>query len=151
MPWNIIRYNILNDDPSRGPELYGTEPWYFYLLNLVLNFNIMLPLALASLPALLITRQVDFKRLGPKPGPDESSPYVMLFTRLAPMYLWLGILSLQPHKEERFMFPIYPLVCFNAAVALYLMRGWMEAAYIKITGAPYNVSRNIVLRSQSQF
>lgn len=57
-----------------------------------------------------------------------------------PFYIWLGILSLQAHKEERFMFPAYPMLCFNAAVALYLVRGWLEVSYIKTTSSPYRVS-----------
>ncbi|KAG8902882.1 mannosyltransferase [Tulasnella sp. 403] len=139
-PWNIIRYNIFSNE-SGGPELYGTEPWYFYILNLILNFNILLPLALVSLPAMAITHSVDYRRLGNKPQSDSSSPYVLLAMRLLPMYLWLGILTFQPHKEERFMFSIYPLICFNAAVALYLVRGWLEVAYIKYTASPYKASR----------
>ena len=34
------------------------------------------------------------------------------------MYLWLAIFFLQPHKEERFLFPIYPLFCLNAAITV---------------------------------
>ncbi|KAG8968253.1 mannosyltransferase [Tulasnella sp. 425] len=142
-PWNIVRYNIFPSSAT-GPELYGTEPWYFYLLNLTLNFNFVLPLALISFPALLVTRFVEYKRLGPRPMTDESSPFVLLTMRLAPFYLWLGILTMQAHKEERFMFPIYPLLCFNAAVALYLVRGWMEVAYIKATSSPYKASRSSI-------
>jgi len=50
---------------------------------------------------------------------------------MAPFYLWVIVLSMQPHKEERFMFPVYPLLCFNSAVALYLIRGWVEAFITK--------------------
>ena len=32
--------------------------------------------------------------------------------------LWLAFFSAIPHKEERFMFPIYPLLCVAAAVAV---------------------------------
>lgn len=71
---------------------------------------------------------------------NQSSPFTLLALRLAPFYVWLGILSMQPHKEERFMFPVYPLMCFNAAVSVYLIRGWMEVAYIKLTHSPYQVS-----------
>ena len=30
-------------------------------------------------------------------------------------YLWLIFFSTIPHKEERFMVPVYPLICFGAA------------------------------------
>ena len=140
VPWNIVRYNIFGGS-ERGPDLYGTAPWNFYLNNLVLNFNCILPLALVSLPALCVTYIIDRKRLGVVSSTsNQSSPFTVLGLRLAPLYLWFGILSLQPHKEERFMFPAYPLLCFNAAVALYLMRGWLEVAFIKLTNSPYRVS-----------
>jgi alpha-1,2-mannosyltransferase len=37
---------------------------------------------------------------------------------LLSVYLWITIFSLQPHKEERFMYVVYPLICYNAARAL---------------------------------
>ena len=37
---------------------------------------------------------------------------------LAPMYVWFIIFFIQPHKEERFLFPVYPLICLCGAVAL---------------------------------
>ena len=135
-----MKYNVFPDDPSRGPGLYGTEPWYFYLLNLSLNFNILLPMALFSLPALAITYRIDRRRLGTAvPSAEQSSPFRLLALRLLPFYIWIGIMSIQPHKEERFMYPVYPLVCFNAAVMTYLLRGWIEVAYVKITKSPYRV------------
>lgn len=139
VPWNIIRYNIFGG-PERGPDLYGTSPWNFYLLNLVLNFNVLVPLSLLSLPALVVTYVIDRKRLGFfTPSSEMSSPFTILAIRLSPLYLWVGILTSQAHKEERFMFPVYPLLCFNAAVTLYLMRGWQEVVFIKLTNSPYRV------------
>jgi alpha-1,2-mannosyltransferase len=136
--WNIISYNIFGG-AERGPDLYGTEPWHFYILNLVLNFNILTLLALLSLPILMATSYFDYNRIAStKPSVQESSPYFLIGIRLAPFYLWTLTLSLQAHKEERFMFPVYPLLCFNASVTLYLLRGWLEKLYAKIT-SPYQV------------
>lgn len=141
IPWNIVKYNVFGGS-ERGPDLYGTSPWHYYISNLLLNFNYLLLLALISLPALAITYIIDRKRLGlTTPTIDQSSPFILLALRLAPFYLWLAILTAQAHKEERFMFPAYPLLCFNAAVTLYLMRGWMEVAFIKVTKSPYQVSK----------
>ncbi|KAG9102402.1 mannosyltransferase [Ceratobasidium sp. 392] len=147
-PWSLVKYNIFSGSSGRGPTLYGSEPWYFYLLNLALNFNILLPLALVSLPGLLITHRFDHKRLGAARGPagETSSPYTLLAVRLAPFYLWIAVLTAQAHKEERFMYPAYPLLCFNAATTLYLMRGWMETAYIKVTQSPYQASQTRLFR-----
>ncbi|KAJ2935635.1 hypothetical protein H1R20_g1457, partial [Candolleomyces eurysporus] len=147
VPWNIIRYNIFGGE-ERGPNLYGTSPWTFYFSNLVLNFNILVPLALLSFPALVITYNVDRRRLGyTPPSSSNSSPFTILALRLAPFYLWLLILTIQPHKEERFMFPSYPLLCFNAAMTVYLMRGWLEVAFIKVTKSPYQASRTTMFRN----
>lgn len=163
-PLNIVLYNVFGGR-ERGPDLYGTEPASFYILNLLLNFNILLPLALGALPALAITYRYDRKRVEAgfvriyahalatkakadgKVAPTQSSlpvssAYTMLAVRLAPLYLWLGVLTAQPHKEERFMFPAYPLVCFNAAVTLYLVRGWAETLFIHRTKSPYRVRMN---------
>lgn len=52
VPLNIVLYNVFSG-AGRGPNIYGTEPWWFYLANLTLNFNILLPLALASWPLLV--------------------------------------------------------------------------------------------------
>ncbi|KIK70667.1 glycosyltransferase family 22 protein, partial [Collybiopsis luxurians FD-317 M1] len=143
VPFNIVRYNILSTD--RGPDLYGTSPWHFYYLNLLLNFNVILPFALLAFPALAVTYVVDRNRLGVfKSSSEESSPFTVLSLRLAPFYLWLGILTAQPHKEERFMFPAYTLLCFNAAVTMYLVRGWMEVAFVAATKSPYRASRTSI-------
>jgi alpha-1,2-mannosyltransferase len=39
------------------------------------------------------------------------------------MYLWLAIVVPRPHKEERFLFPIYPMICVTAAISLDLLSG----------------------------
>lgn len=138
VPWNIISYNLFSK--AGGPKLYGTEPWYYYLLNGALNANILLPLALLSVPAVLLTAALEPKRLLiTKPG--QSSAAILLAMRALPFYIWFGILSVQPHKEERFMFPAFPLICSNAALTLGLVRGAMEALYVKVTRAPFRVGK----------
>ncbi|TFK30934.1 asparagine-linked glycosylation 9 protein isoform a [Coprinopsis marcescibilis] len=147
VPWNIVRYNVFGG-AERGPDLYGTEPWTYYFNNLVLNFNVLTLLALLAAPALVVTYLVDKRRLWIVASKeDTSSPFTIVALRLAPFYLWLGILTLQAHKEERFMFPAYPLLCLNAAVCLYLVRGWFEVAFIKITKSPYKASQTILFRN----
>lgn len=111
MPWRIIMYNVFSD-PSRGPGIFGTEPWDFYLRNLLLNFHIWFLLAMSAGPV----TGLQFLTRG-RPTTKQSPVRSMVF--VAPFYLWLGIFSGQPHKEERFMYPAYPLLALNAAIALH--------------------------------
>ncbi|KAK4699679.1 hypothetical protein P7C70_g6582, partial [Phenoliferia sp. Uapishka_3] len=141
VPWNIVKYNVLST--SGGPSLYGVSPSYFYLQNGLLGFNILLPLALISLPVLVISTIVDPKRFGDKRdriAAHTPSP-VSIAVRLSPMYLWIAIISAQPHKEERFLFPAYGLIMLNACTTLYLLRGWFEQAFLKYTKSPYRATQ----------
>ena len=47
---NIVLYNVFT---PHGPDLYGTEPAQFYLLNGFLNFNLVFLLALVATKFLL--------------------------------------------------------------------------------------------------
>lgn len=55
-PLNIVMYNVFT---SHGPDLYGTEPWYFYVINGFLNFNIMFIAALFT-PLALVSHELDY-------------------------------------------------------------------------------------------
>lgn len=112
VPWNIIYYNVLAG--GGGPDLYGTEPWHFYLRNLFLNFHVWLLLALISMPLLLLQHAVRAK------GATKAS-YLRGIVFLSPFYLWLAIFTLQPHKEERFMYPAYPALALNAAMSMHII------------------------------
>lgn len=109
-PVNIVLYNVFKKDG--GPNLYGTEPYTFYIFNGFLNFNIIWLLALLSIIAIPIgyfavpsrTRQTTL-----------TLPY---YLSLAPFYLWIAVMILQPHKEERFLFPIYPMISLCGAITL---------------------------------
>ena len=79
-PWNIVKYNVLSGAGNdAGSELYGTEPWYFYLLNLALNFNLLLPLSLLSPLAILTC----------SPPADRMRELLIV----SPYFIWLGFLS----------------------------------------------------------
>lgn len=101
--WNIVQYNVLSDETDS--TLYGTEPWSYYARNLALNFNVA---AVLALPAALL--------LWLLPATATSPSRRLLF--LSPLPIWLGIMVSQAHKEERFLFPVYPLLCLAAAVTL---------------------------------
>ncbi|GKT93383.1 LOW QUALITY PROTEIN: glycosyltransferase family 22 [Colletotrichum tofieldiae] len=110
--WNIVKYNIFSE--TGGPELYGTEPWSFYFRNLALNFNIWFVLALLCLPLFLLQKIVS-----PSGQGFQTGLRALVF--ISPFYLWLAIFTLQPHKEERFMYPAYPFLALNAAMSLHIL------------------------------
>ncbi|KAI1209582.1 glycosyltransferase family 22 protein [Annulohypoxylon truncatum] len=110
--WNIVKYNIFSS--TGGPNLYGTEPWTFYFRNLTINFNMWFILALLSLPLFLIQKAFSAKQHG-----FQSGIRTVVF--LSPFYMWLGIFTIQPHKEERFMYPMYPFVALNAAIGFHIL------------------------------
>ncbi|KAJ1898258.1 mannosyltransferase [Kickxella alabastrina] len=126
--WNQVAYNVLGGGP--GSELYGTEPWYFYIKNGLVNANIVMILALASLPLWLAYRIVLWlsTRRGQASGAQQQqavaqlhTSHRLLFYRILPFNLALLVFSLQPHKEERFLTVVYPHLCFSAAVSLSLL------------------------------
>jgi len=118
--WNIFVYNAT----AGGDELYGVEPLSYYVKNLLLNFNVVGLLGILSLPILLGRKLLasSFPRttlfcLGDghfTSGASDSLKILML----VPMYIWMAIVFPRPHKEERFLFPIYPMLCFGASIAL---------------------------------
>ncbi|KAF2773593.1 hypothetical protein EJ03DRAFT_340932 [Teratosphaeria nubilosa] len=115
VPLNIVMYNVLSASKGKGPDIYGTEPWHFYLRNLFLNFHVWLPLALLALPLLLAQNYLSMKS-----GAMKTTRFRGIIFTL-PFYLWLGIFTLQPHKEERFMYPAYPALALNAAVSMHII------------------------------
>lgn len=96
---NLLLYNVLGGGES---HLYGVEGPLFYLRNGFNNFNFCFVLALLF-PITLLVHIVRRKYV-----PE-------LLVIISPVYIWLGFMSLQPHKEERFLYPIYPLICVAAS------------------------------------
>ena len=118
--WQIVSYNVFKT-AGHGPEIFGTEPWDFYLRNLLLNFNLWFPLALLAGPVVVL-QYISRDTSTSKFGLFRNAFFAM------PVYLWLTIFSLQAHKEERFMYPIYPLLGLNAALSLHAILGYLGSS-----------------------
>ncbi|KAJ5091457.1 GPI mannosyltransferase [Penicillium alfredii] len=120
VPWNIVAYNIFGEQ-GKGPEIFGTEPWTFYVRNLLLNFNVWFVFAIISAPLLLL--QGLFRS-------QTTSIQTLLrsITLVTPFYLWFGIFTAQPHKEERFMYPAYPFLALDAALAFHLVLSYIGSS-----------------------
>ncbi|WEW54918.1 mannosyltransferase [Emydomyces testavorans] len=117
VPWNMVAYNVFGG-AGRGPDIFGTEPWTFYVRNLLLNFNVWFILALFSGPLLVLQILFRFHK-------TSKQTLLRSITYLCPFYLWLAIFTLQPHKEERFMYPAYPFLALNAAIGLHIVLAYL--------------------------
>ncbi|KZC13529.1 PREDICTED: alpha-1,2-mannosyltransferase ALG9 [Dufourea novaeangliae] len=107
-PLNIVMYNVFT---NHGPNLYGTEPLSYYIYNGFLNFNFIFIGALwAPFGLLLVWMFV--------PARPRDRQCLSYWYSLAPLYCWLLVFFFQPHKEERFLFPVYPMICLAGAVAV---------------------------------
>ncbi|CAL5219251.1 g1047 [Coccomyxa viridis] len=103
--WNFLKYNVAGGGDS---SLYGVESGTFYLRNAMTNLNLVAPLAiLVPLSALFLMSQ--------KRG---SGVRIRLAIAVAPVWVWVAVISALPHKEERFLFPVYTLICLSAAMTL---------------------------------
>jgi alpha-1,2-mannosyltransferase len=101
--YNIFRYNA----QGGGDELYGTEPTSYYVKNLILNLNYLPVIGILFLPLCALLRK--FQR----PLPNS-----LIYT-VGSLYLWLTIVVPRPHKEERFLFPIYPALVLASVVCVH--------------------------------
>ncbi|KAJ6120853.1 GPI mannosyltransferase [Penicillium sp. IBT 18751x] len=120
VPWNIVAYNVFGGE-DKGPEIFGIEPWTFYIRNLLLNFNFWFVLAMLSAPLLLI--QALFRSTG-----TSFQALFRSITLVAPFYMWFAIFTMQPHKEERFMYPAYPFLALNAALAFHTVLSYLGSS-----------------------
>ena len=98
---NIVNYNIFS---IKGPELYGVEPISYYIKVFVLHWG---PLSI------LIPFGVLLSLLS-----KHKMRLISSLTSLA----WLSIFFMQPHKEERFLYPVYPLLALEAAHSLFFIK-----------------------------
>lgn len=98
-----------------GDELYGVEPAAYYAVNLLLTTGLAWPMAL--LAPLMSLRSVAARHtLSAKTIAAE-----LTLSSLAA--IWLGVLFSRPHKEERFLYPVYAAIAFVAAGSLQAAAG----------------------------
>ncbi|KAK8579282.1 hypothetical protein V6N13_142495 [Hibiscus sabdariffa] len=125
--WTSSVFNLLVHYVLGGGEshFYGTEGPLFYLRNGFNNFNFCFIFALLFLSILPIVWR--------KYAPD-------LLIVVSPLYIWLAFMSLQSHKEERFLYPVYPLVCLAASAVIESFPDLVRDKY-----SPYDKSTIVVI------
>lgn len=126
----IIKYNALGmGGDGSGADLYGTEPWWWYLANLGLNFNGWAVAALLSPLAVLAAAAAAWAHsstassslhgpVGRLAALARTGDLVAAAAVSASVVGWVLLMSGRAHKEERFLFPAYPALCVAAGLAL---------------------------------
>ncbi|CAH8624925.1 unnamed protein product [Heterobilharzia americana] len=124
-PINILRYNLFPYDKQQtgsASQLYGVEPISFYLKNYILNQNIMCILALLSLihaVIKLVLLPFRIKKSVEKHfNETETSLSKICIIVCTCLAIWNSIFFLQAHKEERFLFPCYPLIAIASTIVI---------------------------------
>jgi hypothetical protein len=80
--------------------------------NLILNFGpsaMFIPL----LPLYVILKRTIVR---------FTTPELTLLKVLTPLYIWIMVVGTRPHKEERFLYPVYHLIPIAAATTLWMGR-----------------------------
>jgi alpha-1,2-mannosyltransferase len=93
--YNILSYNVFNASKLIGPEIFGIESYDWYFKNLLLNFHIFFIIATLNFLTFFNTYQLIIYKL--------------------PLLIWFAIFISQPHKEERFIYPVYHLISISFA------------------------------------
>jgi alpha-1,2-mannosyltransferase len=119
-PLNIVLYNIFSE---LGPNLYGTAPWHYYVFNLFLNFNFAF--LLTALLPFFILFQFCFHILIKRHVPD----FFHQIKAVAGLFLWLLFMFRMEHKEERFLFVVYPLICFAAGLTVVHIQAYFSRVF----------------------
>jgi alpha-1,2-mannosyltransferase len=104
--YNIFRYNAQNSHDA----LYGVEPLSYYVKNLLLNLNYTAILGMCALPIYLLLGAAQDRRRRQSDG--------ITIATLASLYPWVAITFPRPHKEERFLYPIYPVLIYGAVLVV---------------------------------
>lgn len=145
-PWNIIAYNALGQGGGgQGSELYGVEGPEFFAINLFLNFNalwvlaVLSPLAVAALSILPRTAaptaaDADADPSGKAKAATTLPAFWTSLAAVSPLWLWFVLMSVRPHKEERFMFVVFPLIPLAAAVTAVVAERLLAAAAAAMVG-----------------
>jgi alpha-1,2-mannosyltransferase len=94
--YNIFRYNALGNSDT----IYGVEPFSYYVKNLLLNLNLCAPLGMLGVVVHGLSQRVSWD----------------LWSCLFCLVPWLLITLPRPHKEERFLYPVYPLLVTGSAM-----------------------------------
>ena len=71
------------------------------------------------------------------PLKNRSTLYLPYWLSVSPLFLWLVVFMVQPHKEERFLFPIYPMVCLCGAITVDIVQKLFFRVWNMVKSVPH--------------
>lgn len=106
--WTMVQFNFLKFNIFHGvADFYGSHPWHWYLTQ---GFAVVIG---PHLPFFLHGCTLAYKR------------YKVL---LAAVVWTIGVYSLLPHKEFRFIYPVLPLCMIFCGISLASLKAWRQPA-----------------------
>ncbi|PIC46992.1 hypothetical protein B9Z55_006487 [Caenorhabditis nigoni] len=105
--WNFLQFNVVQG----GSSLFGVHPWHWYITS--------------GAPAVLTVQLLPIF-IGIV-GPSIFRPTLL---PLIATVFYITVHSLLPHKEQRFLLPIIPLLCIYAGGAFQGLKKWRGSAII---------------------
>jgi alpha-1,2-mannosyltransferase len=104
--YSFLSYNVFGSGDS---ALYGVENSTYYLRNGALSLNVLLPLSFLA-PLLMLWKSCISR--------ESRSMMGSLFAACSPQWVWLAAITYLPHKEERFLYVVYPQILCGAAYCI---------------------------------
>jgi alpha-1,2-mannosyltransferase len=108
---NIFVYNTgLGSNEVNRDDLYGIEEPSYYIKNLLLNWNMVAILGIIVWPLILFCKCLNMAL--------EMQDKQLTMLIAMPMFLWFLTVFPRSHKEERFLYPIYPCIAVAASFSI---------------------------------
>jgi hypothetical protein len=73
---------------------------------------------LFTISTTILLFKIYFKKLGESRHSGGGESAFKWYLNTCALYLWFAVFFLQSHKEERFLYPVYPLIALMAACAV---------------------------------
>uniref|UniRef100_A0A8R1E0L2 Mannosyltransferase n=1 Tax=Caenorhabditis japonica TaxID=281687 RepID=A0A8R1E0L2_CAEJA len=103
--WNFLQFNVF----TGGSALFGVHSWHWYLTS--------------GIPAVLTVQSIAV--IVGILGPNIFRPTLLPFFATV---FYIFVHSLLPHKEQRFLLPIIPLLCIYTGGAFQNLKKWQKPA-----------------------
>lgn len=102
-----MKYNVIGGGQS---ALYGVEPLSYYLKSGLLNFSLVFVLA-CFLPVFgILAGSLEARAKDQRKRLQRIQSERVLWIACSPFFVWTFAISCLPHKEERFLYVVYPHV-----------------------------------------